>query len=75
MAHPRGIAAIKADYDQLISLQAAASRLSVDKRTIRRRIADGVLPAYTVAGTRTVRVRESDVEALLQPIPTVDGAA
>jgi excisionase family DNA binding protein len=75
VAHPRDLAAIKADYDRLISPQAAASRLSVDKRTIRRRIADGVLPAYTVAGTRTVRVRESDVEALLQPVPTVDGAA
>jgi len=58
-----------------ISLQEAADRLTVDKRTIRRRIADGLLPAYSVAGTRAVRVRVADVEALLVQIPTVDGAA
>ena len=58
-----------------ITIQAAADRLGVVPRTIRRRIADGTLPAYRVRGSRAIRVDERDVDALLEPIPTVDGAA
>ena len=58
-----------------ISLKEAAKILSVSEKTIRRHIARGELPAYTlgkrVTGSgRTIRVRLEDVEALLHRIPT-----
>lgn len=58
-----------------ISLQDAAHILSVSPKTIRRFIASGELPGYTVGrrraeGGRPVRVRLEDVEALLHRIPT-----
>ena len=52
-----------------LSLDQAAERLNVSKRTIRRAIAAGELPAYRM-GQRVVRVKADDVEALLRPIPT-----
>jgi excisionase family DNA binding protein len=57
-------------------LDAAAERLGINPRTIRRRIADGTITGYRVAGTKTIRVAVDDVDdRLVQPIPTVDGAA
>jgi excisionase family DNA binding protein len=68
----RSLDAIKKDYRRrLITLQDAADRLGVDQRTLRRRIADGLLPAYKIAGTRSIRVDERDVDALAERIPTV----
>ena len=43
--------------------------LAVHPRTIRRYISSGDLPAYRI-GPRQIRVRASDVDALLVPIPT-----
>lgn len=63
------------DYERFISLEHAAKRLDTSTRTIRRRIADGTLSGYRLANSRAVRVAESDVTALLRPIPTVGGAA
>lgn len=45
----------------------AARALDVTRRTIDQYIADGTLPAYRF-GPRLVRVRWTDVEALLVPI-------
>ena len=58
-----------------ISLRAAAQVLSVSEKTIRRFIASGELPGYTLgkrgAGSgRPIRLRLEDVEALLRRIPT-----
>jgi excisionase family DNA binding protein len=59
-----------------ISLQEAAEVLSVSPKSIRRFIASGELPGYTLGkrgpggGARPVRVRLADVEALLHRIPT-----
>lgn len=53
-----------------MSIEDAAVYLSVNPRTIRRRISDGTLPAAYVRGTRAVRLRRDDVEALLDPIPS-----
>jgi excisionase family DNA binding protein len=55
--------------DALISVEQAAEILTMTKQTVRRRISDGSLPAYRIAGQPTIRVWRSDVEALLQPIP------
>lgn len=53
-----------------ISLREAARVLGVSVDTIRRRIADGSLPAERI-GKHLIRVRRNDVEALAVPIPTV----
>lgn len=61
-----------------ITVAAAAERLGVNPLTIRRRIADRTLPAYTIrnSGARSpVRIDERDVDALLERIPTVDSVA
>lgn len=46
----------------------AAEYLGVTDRTIRNYITDGKLPAHHIAGMRLIRLRASDVEALIQPI-------
>lgn len=53
----------------LLTIESAADMLAVHPRTIRRYIAAGDLPAYRV-GARQIRVRLSDVDGLLVPIPT-----
>ena len=53
--------------EQLLTMAAVAEHLGIDERTVRRRVQDGTLPAVRVAGCRAVRIRESDVLALLQP--------
>jgi excisionase family DNA binding protein len=58
------------------SIEKTAKRLGVNTRTIRRRIADGTITGYRMAGGRLLRVDADEVdEKLLQPIPTVNGAA
>ena len=52
----------------LISVNAAATRLGLDPRTIRRYVSDGLLPAYRV-GSTLIRVDQADVDALVRPIP------
>ena len=59
---------------QFITLAEAADRLSVNPRTIRRRIADGTLTGYRV-GPTLIRVSADQVEALLRPIPNAGSAA
>lgn len=46
-----------------------AEQYGVSERTVRRRIAEGKLPAYRF-GPRHIRIRREDVEALLVRIPT-----
>lgn len=53
----------------------AARRLRVTTRTVRTYIARGLLPAYRVKGTRTVRIERADVEALRQQIPVSERAS
>lgn len=53
-----------------ISLAAAAEMLGVSVHTLRRRIADGELPAFRT-GRRIIRVRVSDLEKLLHRVPCV----
>jgi excisionase family DNA binding protein len=52
-----------------LTLKQAASFYGVSERTLRRRIAEGLLPAYRV-GPRSIRVTADDVAALARPIPT-----
>ncbi len=52
-----------------ISLSAAADVLGISVHTLRRRIAAGELPAFRT-GRRIIRVRVSDLEAMLRRIPS-----
>jgi excisionase family DNA binding protein len=57
------------------SLDAAAERLDVNPRTIRRAIAAGTITGYRV-GTKALRVDPDEVDQkLLTPVPTANGAA
>ena len=52
------------------SLAAAAERTGISIRTLRRRIAEGRLPAYR-SGPRLIRVNPSDVDRLMVQVPPV----
>ncbi|EWT04645.1 hypothetical protein N864_10830 [Intrasporangium chromatireducens Q5-1] len=58
-----------------LSQAEAADELGVTDRTIRNYIARGVLPAFRPRGSRAVRIRATDLEALMQPIPTMGTGA
>ncbi len=51
-----------------LTLAEAAEWYGVSERTLRRRIAEGRLPASRV-GPRAIRVKVVDIEALAEPIP------
>jgi excisionase family DNA binding protein len=52
-----------------LTIQAAAAWVDVSTKTIRRRIADGDLPAYR-CGKRGIRIKTTDLEAMMRPIPS-----
>lgn len=53
---------------QYLTLAEAAELMSVSVKTLRRRIADGTLPAYR-CGRRVIRVRLDDLDHVLQRVP------
>ena len=55
------------------TLEQAADYLACSTATVRRRIADGSLPAYRLGRTQSLRVKVTDLEALLLPVPTAGG--
>lgn len=52
----------------LISIDDGAAYLGVTPKTIRRMIASGELTGYRV-GKKIIRIKQSDLDALLRPIP------
>jgi excisionase family DNA binding protein len=58
---------------EYLSVSAAAARLDVHARTIRRWIAAGKLSAYRIGGT-AVRIKVADLEHLGRRIPTASAA-
>ena len=52
-----------------LSLTEAADLMSVSVKTLRRRIADGTLPAYR-CGRRVIRVRVADLDQVFHRIPS-----
>ena len=52
-----------------LSLEQASEVMSLSVKTIRRRIADGTIPAYQ-CGRRPIRIRLDDLEAALRRIPS-----
>ena len=57
---------------QLVSLKIGAALIGVNPRTLRRRIADGSLPAYKVG--RLIKFKPEDLQQLLRRIPSGDAA-
>ena len=58
---------------RLLTVSEAADELNVTERFIRKLIANGELDALKV-GSRIVRVRRSDLQALLRPVrPSGEG--
>lgn len=53
-----------------VTLEQAAQITEQSVKTIRRRIADGTLPAYRFGG-RNIRIRLDELEAAARLIPTV----
>ena len=53
-----------------LTIAETAKTANVSTKTVRRRIADGSLPGYRVGGSQLLRIKASDVEALLRPIPS-----
>ena len=53
---------------RLISLECAAARLDISPKTLRRRIADGTIPAYRVG--RLVKVNPDDLGRAMRCIPS-----
>lgn len=54
---------------QFETLAEAAQRTGLSVRTLRRRIAAGLLPAYR-SGPRVLRVDPADVDRLMVRVPT-----
>lgn len=54
---------------EYLTVKQAAEQLGVCSRTVRRRVADGSLPAVRV-GPHLVRVRADDIVRLVRPIPS-----
>lgn len=53
----------------LLSISDAAAYLSVSRKFLERLIyTERTLPAVRVSGTRMMRVRRSDLDALLEPV-------
>lgn len=47
-----------------------ADMLGITPKTLRRLVAEGVLPAYRL-GPRMLRFKAEEVEAAIKPVPTV----
>ena len=60
---------IERTFPVYLSLEEAAEVMSLSVKTIRRRIADGTIPAYQ-CGRRPIRIRLDDLEAALRRIPS-----
>lgn len=54
-----------------LGLTAASVYTDIARDTLRRRIADGSLPAYKFGNRGDIRIRVTDLEALMVPVRVV----
>ena len=52
---------------KMLTIDDAAEELGVSKRTLRRLISSGSLPAYRV-GSQAIRIKPADLEKALKPV-------
>ncbi|CAL8980354.1 hypothetical protein PROP_03136 [Propionicimonas sp. T2.31MG-18] len=57
-----------------VGIASAATYAGVSTKTVRRWISSGNIAGYRV-GPRLIRVDLAEVERMMRPIPTIDGAA
>ena len=60
--------------DIFLTPEDVAGRLNVNVQTVRAWIRSGKLPASRLAGRRVLRIRESDIDAVLEPVDPADFA-
>lgn len=58
--------------DAFLTPEEVAGRLGVNVQTVRAWIRSGKLPASRLAGRRVLRIRESDIAAVLEPVNPTD---
>lgn len=56
------------DRPAYVSIEEAARIAGLSTKTIRRRIADGSIPAFRF-GPRSIRIKLADLEAAAKPVP------
>lgn len=56
------------ESNRFISLREAGERVGLSYWSIRGRVRDGLLPAYRTGPNSALRVKVSDVDALLKPV-------
>ena len=61
-----------ADGDRFVSLREAGERVGLSYWSIRGRVRDGLLQAYRTGPNSALRVKASDVDALLVPVRPVE---
>ena len=66
---PRQSGSAPISPDEWWSIIDTAAYLRQTTKTVRMRIAGGELKAFRIRGSSAIRVRASDVKALLEPIP------
>ena len=59
------------NMSQDLTIQQAADNIGVHKNTIRKWIADGVLQAYRLNGTKIIRITQASINELKQPVRSV----
>jgi excisionase family DNA binding protein len=57
--------------EEYVSALEAAETYGFDEKSIYRLVRRGELPAYRIGSLRSIRIRRSDLDALLKPIPAV----
>lgn len=55
---------------QYLTIEQTAENLGTSTKSVRRYIARGDLPAYRIRGSRSIRIKAADVDALMVAIPT-----
>ena len=61
-------ASVRSTFPVYLSLAEAADVMSLSVKTVRRRVADGTIPAYT-CGRGTLRIRLDDLENAMRLVP------
>jgi excisionase family DNA binding protein len=66
---------VSRSQSEFISQLEAAEILGCTGRTVRNLIASGQLPAARIGKSQMIRIKRSDVYAVLKPIPTTSDIA
>lgn len=77
MAQPsiRNLGTRASERVEWLNFKDAAAYIGLGERTLRRYVSEGKCPAARVGGERLIRIKRSDLDKLMQPIPTVGDAS